>query len=286
MANSPHVIETTAERFEADVIERSREVPVVLDFWAAWCQPCRMLAPLLETLAAEYDGKFVLVKADTDQVPQYASAFNVQGIPAVFALRDAQVVESFTGLLTESQLREWLKAVVPSEAEALAKAAAVLESSDRAAAEANYRAALALDPRLVAAEIGLARVLLAGGDRTTARQTIDKLEERGFLEPEAVRLKALLQLDEGAVGQGELDRLRQAAKAASKDSALTLQLAEALLAAGKYDEALPLCLEIVASERGAVREQARERMLDAFRVLGNDHELTNDFRRKLAMALY
>jgi len=117
MAQSVHVIEATAERFEADVFERSKETLVVLDFWAAWCQPCRLLAPLLEKLADEYAGKFFLVKADTDQVPQQAIAFNVAEIPAVYALRNGEVIDSFSGLLTESQLRQWLTAIVPSEAE-------------------------------------------------------------------------------------------------------------------------------------------------------------------------
>jgi len=93
MADSPHIIETTAERFQADVTDRSRQMPVVVDFCAAWCQPCRMLAPLLERLAAEYAGQFTLVKADTDQLPLQALAFGVQGIPAVYAVRDGQIVD-------------------------------------------------------------------------------------------------------------------------------------------------------------------------------------------------
>jgi putative thioredoxin len=112
MASSRLVIETTDGDFVADVLERSQETLVVLDFWAAWCQPCRLLAPLLEKLAAEYAGKFILIKADTDQLPQQALAFGVEGIPAVYAVRDGKVIDSFTGLLTESQLRKWLKGVV------------------------------------------------------------------------------------------------------------------------------------------------------------------------------
>jgi putative thioredoxin len=123
MAQTPHVVETTAERFEADVFERSKQSPVVVDFWAAWCQPCRLLAPLLEKLADEYAGKFVLVKADTDQLPRQALAFRVEGIPAVYAVRDGEVIDSFTGLLTESQLRQWLAAIVPNEADNLVQEA-------------------------------------------------------------------------------------------------------------------------------------------------------------------
>jgi putative thioredoxin len=112
VAQSPHVVETTDERFAADVVQRSHQTLVVLDFCAAWCKPCRLLAPLLEKLAGECAGRFVLVKADIDEVPQQALAFRVDEVPAVHALRDGQVVDSFSGLLSESQLRTWLAGIV------------------------------------------------------------------------------------------------------------------------------------------------------------------------------
>jgi len=286
MAESPQTIETTAERFEADVFERSKQTPVVLDFSAAWCQPCRLLAPLLEKLADEYAGKFVLVKADTDQLPQQALAFRVEGIPAVYALRDGEVIDSFTGLLTESQLRQWLAAIIPSESELLIKEATAGEATDPAAAEAKYRQALELTPNLPAATIGLIRVLLAAGQTDEARQLLQQLEGRGFLEPDAQRLKADLQLRGGARSANDVDGLRAAVAKAPADSAVTLQLAEAFLATGDYEEGLSLCLKIIARERGPLRDQARQRMLDVFRVLGDDSPLTQNFRRQLAMALY
>ena len=190
MAASEHVINTSAEQFEADVFERSKQTLVVLDFWAAWCQPCRMLSPLLERAAKEHAGRFVLVKADTDQLPQHALAFNVQGIPAVFAIRDGKVVDAFQGLLTESQLKEWLTGLLPSEAEVLAQTAAGLEANDPTTAEAKYREALAQMPSLANAKIGLARVLLAADKPDEAKKLLDELNERGFLEPDAERLQA------------------------------------------------------------------------------------------------
>jgi putative thioredoxin len=286
MAKSAFVTETTAERFEADVFERSKQTLVVLDFWAAWCQPCRLLAPLLEKLADEYAGKFFLVKADTDQLPQQAMAFAVEGIPAVYALRDGEVVDSFTGLLTESQLRQWLAAIVPSESDVLVREAAALEAIDAAEAEAKYRQALMLSPLLPAATIGLIRVLIAAGKSDQARSLLEQLEGRGFLEPEAQRLKAELQLRGAARSADDLSALRAAVAAIPTDSAAKLQLATALLAAGNYEEGLRHCLDVVARERGLLRDEARQRMLNAFRVLGDDSPLTSDFRRQLAMALY
>lgn len=286
MNQSPYVIETTAERFNADVLERSKAVPVVVDFWAAWCQPCRRLAPLLEKAAEEMGGQFVLVKADVDQLPQQAAAFRVEGIPAVFAVRDGNVVDSFTGLLTESQLHDWLRGIMPSDAELLVRDAASLETSDLAAAEAKYRKAALLDSKRFEAPIGLARVLAAQGKADEASQIIARLEERGFLEPAAQKLKAELQLQASRLSEGELAALKAKVAANANDAAAKLALAEALLAAGQYDEGLQQALDVVARERGPARDKARLAMLDAFRVLGDEAELTREFRRKLASALY
>jgi putative thioredoxin len=257
-----------------------------VDFWAAWCQPCRRLGPLLERFAEEYAGKFVLVKADTDLLPHQAQAFNVQGIPAVFAVRDGQVVDSFVGLLTENQLRAWLEGIIPSDAELLVKEARALEAGDIAAAESKYRQAVELAPNLPAANIGLARVLGAQEQAAEAQQIIERLEARGFLEPEAQRVKAELQLRGGAASASKLTELRGAVAAEPSEASHKLRLAEALLANGQYQEGLELCLEVVAAGRGPLRDAARQRMLDAFHVLGDESELTRDFRRKLAMTLY
>jgi putative thioredoxin len=109
---SQHVVETSADRFDVDVVQQSSQVLVVVDFWAAWCAPCRRLAPLLEQLAEEKAGEFRLVKADIDHVPLQAAAFGVENIPAVYAVRGGHVVDSFVGLLTESQLRDWYNSVL------------------------------------------------------------------------------------------------------------------------------------------------------------------------------
>src|SRR3954452_2254365 len=128
--NNPWIVETTRETFEKDVIEASRDRPVVVDFWAEWCGPCRMLGPILERLAEEYDGKFVLVKADTEVLPEVAGSFGVRSIPAVFGLRDGKVRDSFVGVLAESAIRSFLDGLMPTPAEAMVKEARELEATD------------------------------------------------------------------------------------------------------------------------------------------------------------
>jgi putative thioredoxin len=286
MSDFEPIVEATSDSFATDVYERSKSVPVVVDFWAAWCQPCRRLGPLLEAAATEARGKFVLVKADVDQLPEHASAFRVEGIPAVYAVRNGEIVDSFVGLLTDPQLREWLSRIVPSEAELLAAEAQSLESTDRAAAMAKYQAAFALDPQHAGAQIGLARVLAAAGKAEEARQMIDRLEERGFLEPAGQQVKAALTLAAHAAGTEAIDDLQSRAAAQPADTAAQLALAQALLAAGRYEQGLPIAVEIVRGGNKDHREQARLAMLDAFTLLGDQAELTQRFRRELAMALY
>ncbi len=281
-----YIVETSAERFDEDVIKQSYTLPVVVDFWAAWCGPCRRLAPLLERLAEEHQGAFRLVKADVDQLPQHAAAFGVQGIPAVYALKDGQVVDSFTGLLTEAQLTAWLASILPTEADKLLREATAIETTDPANAERLFRQAIMLAPQSAEAKIGLARVLLALGSTDACRAVLEELEARGFLEPEGEKLKSQLELQSHQRSADDLSQLESAVARAPGDLAAKLQLAEGLLAAGKYEAGLQMALDVVASGQGTTRDEARARMVDTFRVLGDDHPLTAQFRRQLALALY
>ena len=130
ITTSSFVIEVTAKNFQEDVIDRSNSVPVVIDFWATWCGPCRMLGPVLEKLAGEYDGKFVLAKIDTDSESELALQFGVRSIPAVFAVRGGQAVDGFVGVQPEAVIRAWIDRLLPTPAETLAAAASLLERTD------------------------------------------------------------------------------------------------------------------------------------------------------------
>ena len=283
--NSPYIVETTQETFERDVVDRSRDVPVVVDFWAAWCGPCRTLGPRLERLAEEYGGKFVLVKADTERVPDIAAAFGIRSIPAVFGLKDGKLVDSFVGVLPESEIRAFLDRLLPTPAERLIAEARGLESTDLKAAEERYRIALDLAPEEPQVKIGLARVLLAQDRPDEARPLIEALERRGYLEPEAEKLKADLTLRSQAEGAAGVESARAAAAADPDNPDLAFALAEALAAVGRYPEALDLCLDLIERHRKRVGESAHKLMLTIFQLLG-DAEIVADYQRKLASALF
>ena len=295
-AASPWIIDGTEQNFDSDVLQRSQEITVVVDFWAPWCAPCRELGPVLERLATESAGQFLLVKVDIDQQPGIAQAFGVQSIPHVFALRNGQLADQFTGALPEDQVRQWLAKFQPSPAELLVQEARKLAAEDTAEAEAKYREALELAPNDDKIRIELARLLLKQHRNDDAREILTKLEARGFLEPEAENIKAELDLRAAAAEAGGVAECRAALAAHPDDPKLKLKLAEALGAAQQYEEALALCLATVQSTSGQsaaaqpaaanLREEARTTMVNLFHLLGPEADLTKTYRRKLATALY
>lgn len=278
---SSWIIETTDEHFQRDVFERSKDLPVVVDFWAAWCQPCRMLAPLLEKAATERAGKFLLVKAETDHSPKAAGEFGVSSIPAVYGVSGGQVVDFFQGLLPAEQLGQWLDRLLEI---AEFTRAGKLEETDLVAAEALYRALAERHPKEPLPQIGLSRSLLAQQKVEECRQIIEQLETRGFLEPEAQKVKSALDL-RGKQGL-DLASCRAAVEKNPNDLAARWQLAQALAGHNAHQEALEACLELLRLDRKGLGEQARVLMLEIFRVLPEDSELTGTYRRKLSSVLY
>ncbi|MBI3837805.1 MAG: tetratricopeptide repeat protein [Planctomycetia bacterium] len=284
---SPWILEATDEpAFQRDAVERSREVLVVVDFWAQWCQPCRMLGPILEKLAQEYAGKFLLVKTDTDKLPNIAAGFGVQSIPAVYAMRDGQLLDFFVGLLPEGQIRDWIDRLLPSEAELLVAQARKLEASDPKQAEEKYLEASRLDPNLASAKIGLATLLFSRGRADESRAILEELERRGFLEPDAEKLKAQLNVMSQGQTAGDLAMLQTTVMANPGDLQAKLALAEALAAQAQYEQALETALAVVQAGKKEFVEPARKLMVDIFRLLPDESELVTTYRRRLSTALY
>lgn len=280
VAASAFVKDVDTAAFERDVVERSRQVPVVVDFWAAWCGPCRVLGPLLERLADEHGGAFELAKVDVDANQGLAARFGVQGIPTVVGFRGGEAVSRFTGALPEPSLRQWLEVVVPSEADRLSAAAdAHLDEGEVEAAERDYREALALKPTHLGAGVGLATLLLGGDRPDEALEVLAALPQNAQVR----RLQAAARL--GRVRAGEVPELEAELAADPANAAVRIDLAMALAAAGSYAEALDHLLEVVRTG-GEPREEARSAILDIFATLGDDHPLTGPYRRGLANALF
>lgn len=280
---NPHVIEVDEQSFEKEVIERSRSVPVVVDFWAPWCGPCRTLGPLLERLATEYRGQFVLAKVNVDLNPLLAQAFRVQSIPMVVALRDGQLVSHFVGALPEAAVREFIARLLPSDAERLAaQGMARLAAGRHDEAEQLFRQALEQDANCGTAQLGLARVHLQRGEKDVARELLERVGP-GPAQNEAERLLAELRLQEV---HGDERVWRERLLQNPDDLEARLELGRLLAAQGRYEEALQMLLEVVRRDRKFRDEAARKAMVDIFQVLGSGHELVEHYRAELAKILF
>jgi len=272
------VIDVDEHDFETAVIERSRTVPVVVDFWAPWCGPCRTLGPILERLAAEMRGAFVLAKVNVDQSPSLSRRYRVQGIPLVSAFRDGEVTDSFTGAQPESIVRGWLRKLVPSAADRLAAEGAGLLAVDPAAAVERYRAALEDEPAHEGALLGLGRALVLQGD-PEAPEVLRRVSGAGRAQAEGlIALYQFLHVD----GDTEAG--------ASGDGEQPLAAAAALARAGSWEQALDSLLRVVERHRPAGEsspgERARRAMLAIFSFVGETDPLALRYRRLLANALF
>jgi putative thioredoxin len=272
--------------FEREVIEKSREVPVVVDFWAPWCGPCRALGPILEKLADERQGDFILAKVNTDQAQNLAYQFGIEGIPAVKAFRDGRPVLEFVSLLPEAQVRAFIDRIVPSQGERRARQAADLEKNDPAAAEAEYRRVLAREPNNDAALIGLARLLVERGQDAEAQDLLGHVTPVGDLAAEAERLGAVLALREQARAYGDEAAVRQRLANDPHNAELLYELGSVLGGLGRYPEALQTLLSAAEHDRTLAAEKVRPVMVKIFYAVGVRSPLADEYRDKLTQLLY
>jgi putative thioredoxin len=285
------VIDTTTQTFARDVLEESGRRPVLVDFWAPWCGPCKTLGPVIEKAVKATKGAVRLVKMNIDEHPAVAGQLGIQSIPAVIAFANGQPVDGFVGALPESQVKAFIARVAgpagPSDAEALvADGEALLAAGDVPGAGERFAAALKIEPESVAAVAGLARALLASGEVDRARQTLDMLPESASNDARVKAVRAQIDLLAQTAGLGDKASLEARIAADPGDLQARFDLALLLNAEDDREGAVDRLLEIVRRNRSWEEEKARKQLLQFFEAWGPMDEATRAGRRQLSSLLF
>lgn len=266
--------------FGTEVLQRSHDVPVVVDFWATWCGPCKTLGPALEAVAADYDGKFELVKVDVDQNQELSQQFQIQSIPTVVAFKNGQPVSQFTGAIPDPQIRQFIDNILPTELDLMVdRARDLVLEGDEVGASGVFSQVLEKQADHVEAGTGLASLLIANGDTETALIVLGRLPRTSEVE----KLEAAARVT--AARGADVPELEAKLAAAPDDQTLRIDLAQALAANGEHEAALDHLLAVVAN-KGDQMDEARQGMIDVFGLLGDEHPLTLSYRKALANALF
>jgi putative thioredoxin len=271
------IIHVTEADFEYEVIQFSQQTPVVVDFWADWCIPCKTLGPILTNLTEQRKGEFRLAKVDVDENPKLANRFNIRGIPAVKGFRDGQVISEFTGVIPEDQIRKFLDELVPGPSDLqLEKGNSLLKTEAWERAETAFRQVLEERPQHPGALLGLAKCLLTQGEGS---QTIDLLNQF----PASREFSSAQQLRPLAVA---LTRNKQRTSETDNLLAATYQRALHLISIGNLPAAMDGLLAILKEDKHYQQDEVRQVMVSLFEILGNDNPTTRQYRAEMASILY
>ncbi|MFX1723489.1 thioredoxin [Stenotrophomonas sp. AS1] len=287
MSDLPHVFDATTETFETEVLQKSLQTPVLVDFWATWCGPCKTLGPMLEKLAGEYHGAFELAKVDVDKEQQIAAAFQIRSVPTVFLVKGGQIVDGFPGAVPEGQLREFLTqhGVVPLEAAPDEEEAVEAPPLDPQAQVDVLRAAIAAEPDKEELKLDLALALLQTGATAEATALIDALPANLSTDDRAVRARARLEFA-SALQEAPAAEMLDARIAANGDDLQARHLRGVqLLLSGQDAAALEQFLDMLRRDRTYDDGRPRKLLIDAFKVI-EDEDLVGQYRRRMASLLF
>lgn len=286
MTDALPIVEVTSDSFPSDVLEASRRVPVLVDFWAAWCAPCQMLMPVLHSLAEEYHGQFILAKVNSDEQQELAMEYGVRSLPTVKVFRHGQVVDEFLGGQPESVIREMIERHIERESDRLReKARAALSRGETAAARELLERARSIEPHDHVVTMDLAEIALQEGEPAEAQQLVNELPLDKRESDEARNLLGRAQFAAAVEGAPDISQLERTVEADPTDLAARHLLAARYITEGNYAAGMDQLLEIMRRDRDFRDDIARKGLLAAFPLVG-DEELVNRYRRKMAQLLY
>ncbi|MCB1898915.1 tetratricopeptide repeat protein [Cognatazoarcus halotolerans] len=283
---SAFAFDVTAADFEQKVVDASRKTPVLVDFWAAWCAPCRTLKPMLEKLADEFGGRILVAKVNTEQEQELAARFGIRGIPDVRAFVGGTQIDGFTGALPENALREFIARILPSDAEPLRlEAQSSRERGDVNTSRALLLKAIDADPKFEAARLDLIDLLIDINELDEADRLLKEIIYRARDEERVRTLEARLGLASARPASADEAALRARIDDNGADLEARLELANLAAEKGEFDTALENLLAIVQQDRGFKDDAGRKTMIQVFSLMPSDSPLLRDYRSRLAAVL-